>query len=435
MNFDDEKDLQQILFLAGRILERWHLETEGSFPAPFPTPPSPTNPPDVLEDGKTLFFPAPRADRNEHTAQHTQNKGFSIDFSDEEIAKMPRYFRKIFRTQHRTAHVRLKDGNIYEIRLQIDGVRISASSRFLDEAKIKFLQKLKLFDKGDLQARQHTEKKPVAPQVLPAPALSVSDYALQYLETFKKPNISEKHFYNLSGIVRRHISRFFGDKLLRDLTATDCQKFLNELIQIGKFRTAEDAKSILDWICSAAVADRLLPVDVMAQVQIQPHKRTAGKVIPREYIRAFLAKEPQSRAEFCLWLLIFTGMRPCEVYALTFDECGFVSVQTAKKKKWEEPETRRIPLHSVLFPYLDKIKAALPVSLILLERAFHRHFPPEYRLYDLRHTFTTAAQQAHCYKSWVDYVTGHKGGANTTDRVYTHWEDDFQREEIEKLEY
>ena len=348
---------------------------------------------------------------------------------------MPRYFRKLFRTQHKTAHVRLKDGNIYEIRLQIDGVRISASSRFLDEAKIKFLQKLKLFDKGDLQARQHTEKKPVAPQVLPAPALSVSDYALQYLETFKKPNISEKHFYNLSGIVRRHISRFFGDKLLRDLTATDCQKFLNELIQIGKFRTAEDAKSILDWICSAAVADRLLPVDVMAQVQIQPHKRTAGKVIPREYIRAFLAKEPQSRAEFCLWLLIFTGVRPCEVYALTFDECGFVSVQTAKKKKWEEPETRRIPLHSALFPYLDKIKAALPVSLILLERAFHRHFPPEYRLYDLRHTFTTAAQQAHCYKSWVDYVTGHKGGANTTDRVYTHWEDDFQREEIEKLEY
>ena len=79
-------------------------------------------------------------------------------------------------------------------------------------------------------------------------ALSVSDYALQYLETFKKPNISDKHFYNLSGIVRRHIFHFFGDKLLQELTATDCQKFLNELIQSGKFRTAEDAKSILDWV-------------------------------------------------------------------------------------------------------------------------------------------------------------------------------------------
>lgn len=438
MNFDDEKDLQQILFLAARILERRHNQTDGSAPALIASPTNPDNPPQLSDDGKTIFFPALRDVREvtgSPAAEVNSQKEVSLTFSSEEISKMPRYFRKLFRTQRKTAHVRLKDDGVYEIRLQIDGVRISASSRFLDEAKIKFLQKLKLFEKGDLQARQHAEKKPVAPQVLPVPAVSVSDYALQYLETFKKPNISEKHFYNLSGIVRRHISRFFGDKLLQDLTATDCQKFLNELIQSGKFRTAEDAKSILDWICSAAVADRLLPVDVMAQVQIQPHKRTAGKVIPREFIRAFLAKEPQSRAELCLWLLIFTGMRPCEVFALTFDECGFVSVQTAKKKKWEEPETRRIPLHSALLPYIERIRAALPVSLFLLERAFKKHFPPEFRLYDLRHTFTTAAQQAHCYKSWVDYVTGHKGGANTTDRVYTHWEDDFQREEIEKLKY
>lgn len=363
MNFDDEKDLQQILFLAARILERRNIQTESNSPALIASPTNPDNPPRLSDDGKTIFFPASRAGRDitEHGAAVFSQKEVSITFSSEEISKMPRYFRKLFRTNHKTAHVRLRASGVYEIRIQIDGVRISASSRFLDEAKIKFLQKLKLFDKGDLQARRHTEKKPVAPQVPTPPALSVSDYALQYLETFKKPNISEKHFYNLSGIVRRHISRFFGDKLLQDLTATDCQKFLNELIQIGKFRTAEDAKSILDWVCSAAVADRLLPVDVMAHVQIQPHKRTAGKVIPREFIRAFLAKEPQSRAELCLWLLIFTGMRPCEVFSLSFDDSGFVSVQTAKKKKWEEPETRRIPLHSALLPYIEQIRAALPV--------------------------------------------------------------------------
>lgn len=434
MTLDDERDLQQILFLTGRILERLHLADELD-PAQEPPQPDPDGQTCRIDDGKTLFFPTLRADPRADTFDHTQ-KGFSLTFSDEEISKMPRYFRKIFRTNHKTAHVRLKDSGVYEIRLQIDGVRISASSRFLDEAKIKFLQKLKLFDKGDLQARQHVEKKLVAPQVLPAAfSLSVGDYALQYLDTFKRPNVSEKHYNNLCGIVRRHISRFFGDKPLRDLTATDCQKFLNELTNAKKFRTAEDAKGILAWISSAAVADRLLPADVMTQIQILPHKRTAGKVIPREFIRAFLAKEPQSRAELCLWLLIYTGMRPCEVYALDFDESGFVSIQTAKKKKWENPETRRIPLHPALSPYLDKIRAALPVSLILLERAFHKHFPADFRLYDLRHTFTTAAQQAHCYKSWVDYVTGHKGGANTTDRVYTHWEDDFQREEMAKLEY
>lgn len=441
MTLDDKRDLQQILFLAGRILERLHLADEldsARTPAPEPLTPEPDRQTCRIEDGKTLFFPTLRADPRDNLLDHTQNKGFSIDFSDEEIAKMPRYFRKIFRTNHRTAHVRLKDSGVYEIRIQIDGRRISGSGKYLEDAKANFIDKLREADaeRNNKSEKAAPEVKLVAPQVLPAAfSLSVGDYALQYLDTFKRPNVSEKHYNNLCGIVRRHISRFFGNKPLRDLTATDCQKFLNELTNAKKFRTAEDAKGILDWISAAAVADRLLPADVMTQIQILPHKRTAGKVIPREFIRAFLQKEPQARAELCLWLLIYTGMRPCEVYALDFDESGFVSVQTAKKKKWEEPETRRIPLHPALLPYIDKICAALPVSLFLLERAFHKHFPADFRLYDLRHTFTTAAQQAHCYKSWVDYVTGHKGGANTTDRVYTHWEDDFQREEMAKLKY
>lgn len=386
MNFDDEKDLQQILFLAGRILERWHILSERSSPALISSVANPTNPPSVSNDGKTLFFPGTRADGTElaqKTGSDSSQKEISVIFSEEEISKMPRYFRKLFRTQHKTAHVRRKQDGVYEIRLQIDGVRISASSKFLDEAKIKFLQKLKLFEKGEFSANRHDEKKPAAPKALPAPAFSVSDYALHYLETFKRPNISEKHYYNLCGIVRRHISRFFGNKLLRDLTATDCQQFLNELINEGKGRTAEEAKNLLSWVCSAAVADRILPADVMALVQILPHRRTVGKVIPREYMRAFFAKEPQTRAELCLWLLAYTGMRPCELSALTFDELGFVSIQTAKRKKWEAPETRRIPLHPALLPYIERIRAALPVSLFLLERSFKRHFPPDFRLYDL----------------------------------------------------
>jgi integrase len=315
--------------------------------------------------------------------------------------------------------------------MQINGVRFCGTGRYLEDAKARFIEKML----AGLDGAQTAPTRSACPAAPPRSAVSVADYAAHYLDTFKKPNISEKYYYNLCGIVKRHISRFFAGKYMRDITATDCQRFLNELMSEGKSRTAEDAKSLLSWICSAAVADRLLAADVMAHVQILPHRRTIGKAIPREYIRAFFEKEPQTPAELCLWLLAYTGMRPCELYALTFDEKGFVTIQTAKRKKWEEAETRRVPLHSALAPYLERIRAAVPVSLFLLERAFKRHFPRDFRLYDLRHTFTTATQEAHCYKSWVDYVTGHKAGGNTTDRVYTHWEDDFQLAEIEKLKY
>lgn len=434
MTPQDEKDLQQILFLAGRILERQHLSSErNSFaPAPITFPanaPRETTAP--TNDGCIIIpFPSRRADGAQHTksAECSQEETTFI-FSDEEVSKMPRKFRKIFRTNKQTAHVRRKDGDVYEIRMQIDGHRITASAKYLDLAKERFIKKLREYNEHGATDKQETA------QVSDVAPCTVANYALHYLETFKRPNVSEKHFSNLCGLVRRHIARFFGETLMRNITATDCQKLLNELSEQGKGRTVEEIKNLLSWICAAAVADRILPADVMAHVQTLPHRRTVGKSIPREYIRAFLAHAPKDRAELCLRLLIYTGMRPCELSALTFDNDDFISITTAKRKKWKTQDVRRIPLHPAVLPYVEEIRAALPVALVVLERAFRRHFPQEYRLYDLRHTFTTIAQQAHCYKAWVDYVTGHKANGNTTDRVYTHWEDDFQREEMSKIKF
>ncbi len=434
MTTQDEKDLQQILFLAGRILERQHLldERKGFAPSmPFPVN-APRETISATSQGVVLPFPdafrALSGEREGGAVGRSQEE--TALFSNEEVSKMPRRFRKIFRTNKKTAHVRKREGDVYEIRMQINGYRISASAKYLDLAKERFIKKLREYDKHGATGKR--EKAQAVPDVAP---LSVAEYALHYLETFKRPNVSEKHFYNLCGIVRRHIQRFFGEKRMRDITATDCQKLLNELSSEGKGRTVEEVKNLLSWVCSAAVADRILSADVMAQVQTIPHRRTVGKCIPREYIRAFLAHEPQDRAELCVRFMIYTGLRPCELGRLTFDEKGFISVLTAKRKKWEEQDVRRIPLHPAILPDVEKIRAVLPVALVLLERAFRRHFPREYRLYDLRHTFTTIAQQSHCYKPWVDYATGHKANGNTTDRVYTHWEDDWQREEMAKIEF
>ena len=342
---------------------------------------------------------------------------------------MPRKFRKTFRADRQTAHIRRKNGG-YEIRMQIDGRRISASAKFLDLAKERFIQKLREHAKDGAP-----ERKARAQNVPAVSSYTVAEYALHYIEVFKRPNVCKKYYDNLQGLVRRHIERFFGRTLMRDITATDCQKLLNELSEAGKGRTVEDLKSLFSWICAAAVADRILTADISTHLQTIPHRRTVGKSIPRELLRAFLAREPQNRAELCLRLLLYTGMRPCELATLEFDGAGFVLIRTAKRKKWEDQDTRRVPLHPALSPYLAQIRAALPVALVMLERAFRKHFPPDYRLYDLRHTFTTIAQQSHCYKPWVDYVTGHKANGNTTDRVYTHWEDEWQAAEMAKVEF
>ena len=82
MNFDDEKDLQQILFLAARILERRHNQTDGSAPALLAASTNPDNPPQLSDDGKTIFFPASRAGRDitEHGAAVLSQKEFPLLF-------------------------------------------------------------------------------------------------------------------------------------------------------------------------------------------------------------------------------------------------------------------------------------------------------------------------------------------------------------------
>ena len=88
MNFDDEKDLQQILFLAARILERRHNQTDGSAPSLIASPTNPDNPPQLSDDGKTIFFPALRDVREvtgSPAAEVNSQKEVSLTFSEKEI--------------------------------------------------------------------------------------------------------------------------------------------------------------------------------------------------------------------------------------------------------------------------------------------------------------------------------------------------------------
>ena len=69
-------------------------------------------------------------------------------FSEKEIQKMPKTFRKEFRVHGCTARVRKrKSGKYtwnYEIRYRRNGYNVAASANKLDEAKAKFIEKLKV---------------------------------------------------------------------------------------------------------------------------------------------------------------------------------------------------------------------------------------------------------------------------------------------------
>ena len=80
----------------------------------------------------------------QQTTEETQTAEV-LEFTAQEISKMPKQFRTIFKTDGVRAHVRkrIRNNSIsYEIRFRADGYNISASGLTVAEAKVRFIQKL-----------------------------------------------------------------------------------------------------------------------------------------------------------------------------------------------------------------------------------------------------------------------------------------------------
>ena len=104
---------------------------------------------------KLVEFPKRTTVETGDPPEKEENQGTigTINFSKEEILKMPKEFRPLFRTGKVNARVR-KKGNGYEVRCQVDGERISVYGKLLYEAKAKFIVKL-----ADLRSPSRPRKR------------------------------------------------------------------------------------------------------------------------------------------------------------------------------------------------------------------------------------------------------------------------------------
>lgn len=347
-----------------------------------------------------------------------------IEFTEKEILSMPKEKRNYFKINGLRAHWRKKPNGVFEIRCMIEGKIYYGSSRDLKTAKEKFIK--------DLQRVEPKETKEQAIKEIP----TVEEYAYHYLETFKKKYICETGYENYRGTVRRHIAPYFVGKNITEITSSICQKVLNVLDDAGKHRTLEDVNNLLKWICASAVGDGYLKSSPMATVVALKHRRTTGKCIPAELLKEKILTVPISKYDYLILFSTYTGIRPCEMKQVEIEGNEFAIIQNGKKRKTELPTYRRIPIHSALLPYISEIKSLLRVTNVEeVAKHFRKKGLKEYQFKDLRHTFTTFIQECGANEKWVDYATNHVGAQNVTQRVYTHWSDEYQREQMEKLIY
>ena len=349
-----------------------------------------------------------------------------IKFTNKEIEKMPKRYQKLFATNSVIAHVRQRSCGVYEIRCQISGKKLTASSKNLETAKNKFMQLIEDLDKAE-----------TLPIVEPEPVL-FREYAEKWLESVKRPTVKAVTYADYLSVFESHLFPTFGEKPLNMIKQFDVQDYLNELVASGKVRAAHKHRQILKSLFEYACIDDLVTKSPMLKIKLPYHEAENGQALTKDEELAFVEKclSAGTRSGKAFLFILYTGIRRSELASAEVVDGKWIKVLSAKQRIGRKEKTRLIPIS----PRLRKVLPDLDVEEIRdlypnrLGRTF-KEWLPAHHLHELRHTFITRAQECGISRELVSVWAGHKADNTMTTNVYTHLSAEYQQQEILKFDY
>ncbi len=343
-----------------------------------------------------------------------------LEFTKKELSKMPKFFKTVYKLKGgKAAHIRQRENGTYEIRYRRNGINLSVSAKVLEVAKERFIQALSSAETDTMRDKT-----------------IFGQYAVQWLEVVKKPQVKQNTYDDYNLMFRVHIFPRFGKMRMKDVKPIDCQKFINDLCDKNTFRVAEKVYCLLHAFFKFAVAEDVLQKSPMTIIKKPQHETKHGQAFSVEEERAFVElcinkNSPVARAYI---LMLFTGIRRSELASVQITP-KWVTLTTSKTRKGVSDKIRKIPVSPMLKPFLPFMTNEIfSVSLDVLSRTFSK-FVPKRHLHELRHTFITRCQECGISRELTSLWAGHKADNTMTTNVYTHFSEKYQIGEIQKLRY
>lgn len=332
---------------------------------------------------------------------------------------MPKTFRKEFRADGCTAHIRKRcDGRYrcsYEIRYRRNGYNVSASGITIEEAKEKFIKKL----------REATVRKDNAENKVPA---TINEFALYWFENFHKRRVvANTYKINLQRFTKIIAPRFVN-LLVKQINAKDIQDIIDEYVNKGMGKTATELHSLLNQIFTAAVKFGLIVHNPVGMVFHKKHESKHGKALTLEEERKLLSETAGTPYQLFFAVALYTGLRPNEYHTVRIE--GDMIIAQNSKRKNGQVAYKRIPIIKMLKPYLNGAKEIKWYAVDWIRKKF-KEVLPGHILYDLRTTFYTHCVTCGVAESARDEMVGHSGGV--LKNTYTDLPDEFLLQEAKKL--
>lgn len=279
-------------------------------------------------------------------------------------------------------------------------------------------------------------------------AYTVSAWADIWLKTFKAQNLRDTSIDKYKRTIK-HIKALFGIMQIANLDVVECQTIFNG---IDKPSVKDDCFSLLNEMLNKAVKCRYIDFNPLGAIEIKKHKKKHGIAFTREQEARFVEACKTNYRGVALLVALYCGLRRGELLALTTDDIHLKERYISINKQFQDgkfvpPKTsagyRNVPILDNLYPYLENLDLTTHERLFpIKENAIREHFQnalkdsglfgQDFTLHSLRHTFTTRCAENNIAikvtQKWVGHST-----TEMTQNVYTHVNEDFEKEEIAKF--
>lgn len=343
-----------------------------------------------------------------------------------EVEKMPKTFKKEFRTDGCTARVYRrkigKESYTYDIKYRRNSYNVIVTDKNLDTAKKKFIEKLKTAEKVIKTTARADSAVPT----------TFNAFANYYFENFRKKKVAKLTLKSDLCKYRNYIKPYFKETPIKKITPADCQRLLDSIFEEGKGKTATDVHGLLSIIFKTAILHGIISTNPLNIVILQKHEKTHGTALSKDEEKNLLNYFKDTRYEQSFALLLYCGLRPNELETAKVD--GKFIVAKNSKRKNGKVEYKKIPISPMLAPYVtDKELVLIENKNVNYLRTKMKEALPNHILYDLRTTFYSRLKECGVADNAINEYVGHSLGV--LGNTYTDLSDEYLLKEGKKFQY
>ena len=351
-----------------------------------------------------------------------------IIFTQKEISKMPKTFKKEFIANGLSAHVlkrkKRKNAISFEIRYRRNGYNIHVTASTIEIAKEKFIT---------ATLSENIERYRKTALTVKVAEKTIKSVGMEWLKS-KDGKVNPRTLRDYQMNCETRIFPVLGDIPIAKIRTNDITSIINN----SKGRVIETLQTIFKGITKYAMANGDITFNPMDAVTFQKVARKKRRALTKEEEKTFFSRIDLPEFEYYkpfFLLQYYFGLRPWELRDTHFDGDFLISLN-AKHEEDGELVYKKIPIPAQLKARIDTTKDIVCKHRTdVLNRVFKRIMQDEeVTQYFLRHTFSSTCKRFVTKSEVVDLWMG-DSPEKLVDRVYTHYPDDFMQEQMELVKF